>query len=228
MCASSSGSCRRRRRRRSPTTKSAGVPAGSYKKTAGANPIALPGTNGADTEWLSFPMFSADARVAAQRSDRRRQRPVDGPDGERALDLLRLPHRQQSRRRLSARDPGRRRCDRPRDLMMGEHQCIVAQIVYRRRADPQRRQAGHVRQARPAQPRLEPDRQSRPRRLAHRAPHLRDRGDAQCRSATASRPTSCCSTGTAAPPEGTEVRLYIPGWDSAEVVELADRFYHAP
>lgn len=36
-----------------------GVPIDGYKRTIAVNPIALPGTNAAGTEWLSFPMFAS-------------------------------------------------------------------------------------------------------------------------------------------------------------------------
>ena len=61
-----------------------GDPQQGYKRTLGANPIALPGTNAAGDAWLSFPFFSEDrhADPEMQPDQDNMQDVAAGPDNE--------------------------------------------------------------------------------------------------------------------------------------------------
>ncbi len=104
-----------------------GTPIEGYKKTAGASPIALPGTDAAGNEWLSFPMFSATRVSPESQGD---------PDNVKALSPgsstffgALIDNNLSGGYLPPTPTSGAGAIDLP-TLLMGEHQCIVAQIEF--------------------------------------------------------------------------------------------------
>lgn len=200
-----------------------GIPTDSYLQTAGADPIALPGQNAGGTEWLSFPMF-AHSRMSPPSSqiDGLNVKPMSPGDDDTFFGAL--IDNNLTDDYLTATPMGGAGRSLP-ELMAGEHQCIVAQIVY------------------PPAPIPDGARPSTSDKLAQRnlaLSTIANPGADGSRSAVHTfeieatpQPIAdgfppdelLLDWGRAEPPEGTEVSLYIPGWSSAEVIELADRFY---
>lgn len=214
----------------SPTTaaltynQSMGVPVGSYKKTVGPNPIALPGTNGTATEWLSFPCF-LNTRMSppSSQTDADNVKNI-GPTGSEistffgALLDNNLPDLY-----LQASPAGGEETDLP-TLMMGEHQCIVAQIEYAGTSIPDganpftsdKLSQRNLAFSEVANPGLDASRVALHTFEIEATPHAIGDG---------SPPDELLLEWHSEPPEGTEVRLEISTWDGRTVVELADRFY---
>ena len=131
--------------------------------------------------------------------------------------------------RLSAADAGRaaRRSTLP-TLMMGEHQCIVAQIEFAGTPIPNGANPFTSDKLSQRNIALSAVANPGPRRArAWRCTRSRSRRR-RTRSATNCRPTSCCSTGAASAPEGTEVRLFIPSWNAQRRGRAGRPFLSAP
>src|SRR6185369_5907025 len=121
----------------SPTTaaltyhESMGVPIGSYKETTGANPIALPGTNAAGTEWLSFPCFMHERMSPPDtQTDPDNRKDIGPTSTEISTFFGALIDNNLSDVYLPSVPGGMGGAVSLPTLMMGEHQCIVAQIEY--------------------------------------------------------------------------------------------------
>lgn len=199
-----------------------GVPVQGYRKTAGPSPIAVPGTNSAGTEWLSFPMFAATrAATPATQTDPENVRSSIAP-GVSAFfgclidNNLTDPY-------LSPTPAGGPATDLP-TLMMGEHQCIVAQIEFAGTPIPNganpftsdKLSQRNIALSAIANPGLDASRRALHTFEIEAAPHAI--GDEL-------PPDELLLDWRTGAPEGTEVRLFIPGWDAREVVALADRIY---
>ncbi|HWS89441.1 MAG TPA: hypothetical protein VN282_20885 [Pyrinomonadaceae bacterium] len=198
-----------------------GVPIQGYKKTPGDEPIALPGTNTAGTEWLSFPMFLAQREAT----------PEDQTDEDNVQDISpgvpkffgclidnNLPDVY-----LPLTPGGGAATDLP-TLMMGEHQCIVAQIEFPDTPIPNganpftsdKLSQRNIALSPIANPGLDASRMALHTFEIEATPHAI--GDNL-------PPDELLLEWHGGAPEGTEVRLYIPGWDAGDVVDLAERFY---
>ncbi|HMQ30720.1 MAG TPA: hypothetical protein PKD53_08315 [Chloroflexaceae bacterium] len=199
-----------------------GTPVEGYKKTAGAAPIALPGTNAAGTEWLSFPMFAA-ARAAtppAQTDPHNVEASIAPGDSAFFGCLI---DNNLSDPYLPPTPAGAAAIDLP-TLMMGEHQCIVAQIEFPGTPIPSganpftsdKLGQRNIALSAIANPGLDASRRALHTFEIEAAPHP---------IADALPPDELLLEWRAGAPEGTEVRLFIPSWSASEVVELADRFY---
>lgn len=218
----------------SPTTASltyheaAGVPLGSYLETGGGNTIALPGQNGAGTEWWSFPCF-ATARAAttgAQSDSLNTTRDFPTPTNagtmffgalldtnlpDAANDYLPLVPGVGSRVPLST-------------LLMGQHQCIVAQIRYPGTPIPDgatpftsdKLSQRNLAFSDIMNPGLDASRMALHTFEIEATPNPIGNGNP---------PDELLLEWHREPPDGTEVRLEIPSWNADAVVELADRFY---
>jgi len=201
----------------------AGMPVEGYLRTAGANPIALPGTHNGGSDWLSFPFFAAP-RVAppASQTDPSNVQQVVAADGFRIYGAfvdnnLATPYLPLT--------PGGGGGNVPlSQLMMGEHQCIVAQIEYAGAPIPdgakpwtsdklsQRNLAVHP----VANPGLDGSRVAMHTFEIEATPHTPSEGFP---------PDELLLDWPAGAPEGTVVRIHIPSWRAQEVADLADRFY---
>lgn len=214
----------------SPTTaaltyhESAGVPTGSYLQTAGANPIALPGTDGAATQWLSFPCF-ASARFfpPATQTDADNVKPMGPTAAEISTFYGALIDNNLTDPYLAPTPAGGAAVPLS-TLLMGEHQCLVAQIVYAAAPIPDGAQPATSDKL--AQRNLAFSPIANPGLDASRmAVHTFEIEAAPNAIAEDLPPDELLLDWRNAPPEGTEVRLIIPTWDAGTVVTLADRSY---
>src|SRR5262245_52969983 len=105
-----------------------GTPIQGYKRTPLPNPIALPGTNAPGTEWISFPMFSAN-RVMPPENQTDGNNDKSGLTGGSSTLFGALIDNNLTDPYLPPTPLGGGAVDLP-TLMMGEHQCIVAQIEF--------------------------------------------------------------------------------------------------
>lgn len=202
----------------------AGTPVQGYKRTDPADPndrIALPGTNAAGSEWLSFPMFAAPrAGSPNSQTDPENLRPLN-VGGSAFFGCL--IDNNLSGGYLTETPSGGPVLDLP-SLMMNDHQCIVAQIEFADTPIPNganpftsdKLAQRNLALSEIANPGLDPSRrafttfeiEASPQAISDELP-----------------PDELLLEWRGAVPEGTEVSLYIPGWDAHEVVALADRFY---
>ena len=211
----------------SPTTaaltyhEAAGVPIEAYKQTAGANPIALPGTNGAGTEWLSFPCFSA-ARAATPGAQA-------DPDNVKNVSAVSTFFGALLDNNLA--DPYLRptpisvapEVSLP-TLMMGEHQCLVAQIEFAGTPIPDGAQPSTSDKL--AQRNIAMSPIANPGVDASRTALHTFEIEATPQPVTdALLPDELLLDWADGAPDGTEVRIFIPSWNAEAVVELADRLY---
>lgn len=198
-----------------------GVPVGGYKKTASVTPVALPGTNGAVTEWLSFPMFMAPrAAVPAGQTDADNVKDIS-PGVPRFFGCLidnNLPETY-----LPSTPAGGPATSLP-TLMMGEHQCIVAQIEFPSTPIPNganpftsdKLSQRNIALSPIANPGLDASRMALHTFEIEATPHAI--GDD-------TPPDELLLEWHSDVPEGAEVRLHIPRWNARDVVSLAERFY---
>jgi hypothetical protein len=197
------------------------MPTDGYLKTAGADPIAMPGTQNGGADWLSFPMF-ARTRTSPQVTD-----------GDNVHDVSAAPGFRMFRALIDNNLSGAFLTETPvsggpletlPDLIMGEHQCIIAQIEFPDAPIPngatpwtsdklsQRNLAIHP----VANPGLDASRtamhtfeiESTPYPIAEELP-----------------PDELLLDWSARTPDGTVLRMHLPSWNARDVVELADRFY---
>lgn len=213
----------------SPTTaaltyhESAGIPIGSYKETPGPDPIAIPGTNGAGTEWVSFPCFLAP-RVSPPESqtDSDNVKTLPATTGSSTFFGALLDNNLNDAY-LPATPGGGGAVDLP-TLMMGEHQCIVAQIEYTGTSIPEG--ATPFTSDKLAQRNLAFSAVANPGLDASRMALHTFEIEVTPNPVGDLRPDELLlDWRDAEPPDGTEVRIFIPSWNANNVVELADRFY---
>lgn len=213
----------------SPTTalltyeESMGVPSGSYPQTAGASPIALPGEDSGGTDWLSFPVF-ANGRMSPPSSQTDGFNVKNMGPGDDDTFFGALIDNNLTAAYLTATPAGGAMRSLP-ELMAGEHQCIVAQIVYPPAPIPDEARPGTSDKL--AQRNLALSEIANPGADGSRTALHTFEIEASPRPIADGFPPDelLLDWGRAEPPEGTEVSLYIPGWSSAEVIALADRFY---
>jgi hypothetical protein len=201
-----------------------GVPVGSYKQTAGANPIALPGTNGAGTEWLSFPCFAH-----ARQSPPETQIDPDnvknmGPTGSEISTFYGALIDNNLNDPYLPPTPGGGGAVDLSTLMMGEHTCVVSQIVYSGAPIPDG--ANPFTSDKLAQRNLAFSPIANPGLAASRmAVHTFEIEAAPNPITDAFPPDELLLDWRSGAPDGTEVRIFIADWDADAVVQLADRFY---
>lgn len=199
----------------------AGTPLDGYRRTGGANPIALPGTTPGGAEWLSFPMFAASRMLPPEtQADPDNVKTLSpGTDtffGALVDNNLDDPY-------LSA-TPSGGSTQNLRTLMMGEHQCIVAQIEFS--GTPIPNQANPFTSDKLAQRNLALSTIANPGLDASRvALHTFEIEAAPHTISAEMPPDELMLDWRSGPPDDTEVRLYIPTWQAAQVISLADRVY---
>jgi hypothetical protein len=198
---------------------SMGVPLGSYLETGGANTIALPGQNGAGTEWWSFPCFlhtrsmSPGSQIDDNVTDFTPGHTFVGALLDNNLDDPYLPPTPMGGTPVSLPT-----------LLMGEHQCLVVQIRYAGTPIPDganpftsdKLSQRNLALSPIANPGLDASRMALHTFEIEATPHAIGGG---------SLPDELLLQWHREPPEGTEVRLEISTWDARGVVELADQFY---
>jgi hypothetical protein len=108
---------------------SSGFPVDGYRRTSGANPIALPGTQNGGSDWLSFPMFATNRfNPPEMQADPDNVQTVVAATGFRMYGAL-IDNNLQDPYLPPTPGSTASPVSLP-TLMMGEHQCIVAQIEY--------------------------------------------------------------------------------------------------
>ena len=159
-------------------------PIEGYLRTNGASPIALPGMNTTGNDWLSFPMFAADRMLPPQTQPDPDNVKTLTPGSDTFFGAL-IDNNLNDAYLPPTPISASAAVDLP-TLMMGEHQCIVAQIEFPRDPHTERRQSVHLGQAGAAQSRAQLHRQPRAGCFTRGGAHLRDRGH----TAQRCRPTS--------------------------------------
>ena len=197
-----------------------GVPTGGYRVTTGADPVALPGRNGAGTEWLSFPMFAA-ARAAtpSAQTDAENLQATIAPGAVTFFGCL--IDNNLAGAYLPPTPGGGAPVDLP-TLLMGEHQCVVAEIHYPGTPIPDganpftsdKLSQRNIALSAIANPGVDASRTALHTFEIDAAPSAGDLA-----------PDELLLEWLGDPPEGTEVRLQIPSWDAPQVVEVADALY---
>lgn len=197
-----------------------GMPTEGYLKTAGANPIALPGTQNGGTQWVSFPFF-AEARATPQ-TDAFNVKTVAAGVGFKVFGALldnNLTDDYLPPTPVSVESP------KPlTELLLGEHQCLVAQIEFAGAPIPNgatpwtsdKLSQRNIALSTVANPGLDASRV---------AMHTFEIEATPGPVADALPPDELLLHWSAEMPEGTVLRLHIPSWNARDVVELADRFY---
>jgi hypothetical protein len=200
-----------------------GMPVDGYLRTAGASPIALPGTQDGGAAWLSFPFF-AQTRTTPPTGqvDTNNAQPIAAATGLRIFGALvdnnlagdylpEIPGSPDPAVPLS-------------QLMMGEHQCIVVQVEFAG--------APIVNGARPwtsdklSQRNLAVNPVANPGLDGSRvALHTFEIEATPYAISDALPPDELLLDWSDDTPAGTMLRLHIPSWRAQDVVDLADRFY---
>lgn len=199
-----------------------GTPIQGYKKSLGAPPIALPGTNLSGNEWLSFPMF-ANSRAATPDAQTDPANLKDGLAPGSDTFFGALIDNNLSNNYLPA-IPGSGGSVSLPTLMMGEHQCLVAQIEFA--GTPIPNEANPFTSDKLAQRNIALSEIANPGLDASRmALHTFELESTPLPIAGSRSPDELLLDWHGEPPEGTEVQIYLPGWKASEVVGLADRTY---
>lgn len=199
-----------------------GTPIRGYRRTGGANPIALPGTDATGNEWLSFPMFSA-ARVSPPESQTDDDNFGDLSPGTDTFFGALIDNNLNDPYLPPTPNSGGAPIDLP-TLMMGEHQCIVAQIEYAGTPIPNganpftsdKLAQRNLALSEIANPGLDASRVALHTFEIEATPHAI--GDGRL-------PDELLLDWRSGPPKGTEVQIHVPGWSADAVIALADRFY---
>ena len=204
--------------RESPT----GTPLEGYRRSAGASPIALPGTNNAGDDWLSFPMFAASRSLPPQSQTDPDNVKSLSPGSDRFFGALidnNLTDPYLPPTPISTAAP----TDLPM-LMMGEHQCIVAQIEFAGTPIPSG--ANPFTSDKLSQRNLALSAIANPGLDASRvALHTFEIEATPSAVSAELPPDELLLDWRSKSPDRTEVRLFIPSWSAEQVVALADRFY---
>ncbi|MDX2055915.1 MAG: hypothetical protein SFV15_26165 [Polyangiaceae bacterium] len=200
-----------------------GAPIEGYRKTAGATPIALPGVTSDGNEWLSFPFFSK-VRAASPNVQ-------DDPDNVKTITVA------QNDKFFGAlidnNLPGSYLPPTPVSagagtslptLLMGEHQCLVAQVEFAGTPIPSGANPAtsdklaqrNIALSAVANPGVNASRIAMHTFEIEATPHL---------ISDELRPDELLLEWSRDVPDDTYVRIHIPSWNAEEVVALADRFY---
>jgi hypothetical protein len=200
---------------------SPGVPILGYVQTAGAAPIALPGKDSGGN-WISFPCFS-DVRAAT---------PAAQTDGD---NVQLIPAGQQDTffgvlldnnldDPYPGLNPGAGAQPTLRNLLTGQHQCLVAQIEYAGAPIPSG--ATPWTSDKLSQRNLAVSTVANPGLDASRvAMHTFEIAATPGAITSELPPDELLLDFSERIPEGTVLRLHIPSWSAQDVVDLADRFY---
>jgi hypothetical protein len=199
------------------------MPVEGYLRTAGANPIALPGTQNGGSDWLSFPCF-AHTRTDPPSSqvDPDNAQPVKAATGFRIFGALVDNNLTDPYLPLTPGSAGPK-VPLP-TLMMGEHQCIVAQIEFSGAPIPNgatpwtsdKISQRNLALSAVANPGLDGSRV---------AVHTFEIEATPQAISDALPPDELLLEWSDDTPAGTMLRIHIPSWTAEDVIEIADRFY---
>ncbi len=201
------------------------TPIGSYLQTAAADPIALPGQDGAGSQWLSFPCFATGRSLPpdTQTDDHNRKDLPINMGGEISYfygalidNNLMAPYLTETPSSLGAAVP-------LSTLLMGEHQCLVAQVVYSGAPIPNG--ANPATSDKLSQRNLAFSPVANPGLDASRMALHTFEIEATPTASLGLRPDELLLQWTEEPPARTSVDIFIPTWKAQDVVDLADRLY---
>jgi hypothetical protein len=202
------------------------TPIGSYMQTAAADPIPVAGQDGSGSSWLSFPCF-ASTRVPPPGTQtdihNLRTLPIN-MGGEQSFfygalidnnltDIDYLP---------STPTAGDGPFNLP-TLLMGEHQCLVAQVMYSGAPIPNG--ANPATSDKLSQRNLAFSTVANPGLDASRLAFHTFEIEATPTNSLGFRPDELLLQWLEEPPARTSVEIYIPTWNAQDVVDLADRLY---
>jgi hypothetical protein len=206
-------------------------PTGGYLQTNGADPIALPSPNSSGSEWLSIPMFAAarNATPASQQDPSNVRpdsvKPAFGPARGSQISTF-------FGALIDSNLDGNIIQERPnggpmvsiRDLLMGEHQCLVAQVEYAGTPIPSG--SGPSTSDKLAQRNIAfTEVANQGINMSRAAIHTFEIEATHGTISAAFPPDELALTWRNKAPEGTKVQIYIPTWDAQAVVDLAERYY---
>ena len=198
-----------------------GTPIEGYPKTTGGTPIALPGTNAAGTEWLSFPMFAAArAGTPGGQADPANLHPGIAPGTSGFFGCL--IDNNLSGNYLPSTPTAAGATDLP-NLLMSEHQCMVAQIEFA--GTPIPNGANPFTSDKLSQRNIALSTIANPGVDASRWAIHTFELEASPNGQGSELPDELLIDWSPGVPDNTELRLHIPGWQAAEVIALADRVY---
>ena len=203
----------------------AGAPVGSYRETPGASSIALPGVDNTGTQWLSFPCFAALRMLPPDtQTDPDNVKTIPANAGgeisyfygaliDNNLDDAYLPPSPASAA-ASVSLP---------TLLMGEHQCLVAQVEYAGAPIPNG--ANPATSDKLSQRNLAFSPIANPGLDASRVALHTFEIEATPYSGSVPRPDELLLEWVHEPPARTAVNLFVPTWTAQDIVDLADRLY---
>ncbi|MCW8126032.1 hypothetical protein [Microbulbifer halophilus] len=203
-----------------------GTPTAGYKQTAGANPIALPGETAGGDEWLSFPMFATERAASPDgQSDGDNVKsiaPVE--DSEVTTFFGALVDNNLDSPPYLPPSPGGGMAVSPASLLMDAHQCLVAQIEFSgtpipdsaRPSTSDKLSQRNIAMSAIANPGIDASRM---------ALHTFEIDATPSPITDDYWPDELLLEWHGSVPDGTFTAVYIPTWQAAQVIELADRFY---
>ena len=208
-------------------SRAAGEPSGGYRQTAGGSPIALPSPDSSGSEWLSIPMFSATRTLPPDtQTDPDNHEPTIGPAGgseistffgaliDNNLDGAYLPENPNSGGPAVS----------VRDLLHGEHQCLVAQVEHA--GTPIPTNATPSTSDKLSQRNIALSEVANPGKRASRvALHTFEIERTQPAINDLLPPDELVLSWPNGAPAGTHVEISISTWRAQEVVDLADLLY---
>ena len=201
---------------------SPGTPIQGYRRTTGATPIALPGTNTSGSEWLSFPMF-ASFRAGTPDTQTDPDNLKDGLAPGSNTFFGALIDNNLGDGYLPSVPGGTGSVGLP-TLMMGEHQCLVAQIEFAGTPIPSG--ANPLTSDKLAQRNIALSAIANPGLDASRVALHTFELEATPLPIPGSRaPDELLLDWHGEPPDGTEVHIHLPHVSANAIVELADRDY---
>lgn len=197
-----------------------GAPVEGYLKTPGTTPIALPGQAGG--EWLSFPCFSQTrAGSPASQTDPDNVKDISTAENNKFFGALLDTNL--AGNYLPATPGGAGAVPLP-TLLMGEHQCLVAQIEFSGTPIPS---GSHPATSdKLAQRNIALSEVANPGITASRAAiHTFEIEATPHPVSDALPPDELLLEWGPRVPDNTFVRVFIPSWNAQQVVALADRLY---
>lgn len=200
-----------------------GTPIEGYLKTAGAAPIALPGVTSSGTEWLSFPFFAATrAASPSGQTDTDNVKAITVAENNKFFGAL-LDNNLDDAYLASTPISAGAKVSLP-TLLMGEHQCLVAQIEFTgtpipsgaKPATSDKLAQRNIALSAVANPGVNASRTAMHTFEIEATPHPISDG---------LLPDELLLEWSRDVPADTYVSLYIPSWNAHDVVALADRVY---
>ena len=205
------------------TLDSGGNPTGGYLQTAGANPIALPGLQDSGTQWVSFPCFATDrAATPNAQTDLDNIQGISPTVGFKIFGAL-IDNNLTDPYLTETPGSGGAAVGLS-TIVMGEHQCLVAQINYADAPIPSG--ANTETSDKLSQRNLAISAVANPGLAASRAAIHTFEIEATPNAISASLPPDeLLLQWSRAIPKKTYLRLHIPSWRTQDVIDLADQLY---